>query len=591
MQNLISKFRQHKDLTVTIIFVVLSFLVVLPFWVTMHLYSGPDLQFHLSRIQEIFLNLKHGTLISHIATHTFNQLGDAVVACYPWVWLYLFAGFKFIFSAVSAIYFTYVLIIFTTLLLAYYSMRLVTQSRRVAFLFAIFYGLTTYLVMEIITTQFGEFLSYPFIPLAFAGLYQAMFKDYRRWHLLVIGVIGIMYAHAPTSLIVIVALLIFYVAFFTKQPINQRLTRFFYLAISAIYTLILSLIVWGPLATLTLSQKLMRPEPQNLYKDPQNLFTLFNQSIANKGIGLILLFFLIFGFFFLKSTPKVGRLAYFGGIATLFVLSNLFPWNLIHHLPLIRGIEAIQSGHRIMPVVLMFLAVFGAYFINAKFNHHWLSACGLLIGFSFCLLNSFSYSALYPMNVTTSQNPFDNQFDRTSQPELSYKATPTHQIPRSNLNLQNYKVNNEDYNNQFPTDNGSGRTDYLPTTSGHYIDELANKAAILNGQSFKIAADSIQSGSNVITYHLQVPMKKATFLDLPFIRYTGMNYTVKFNGHPLKSSLSKRGTFKLRIPKTVNQATISIQSHGTKLGSLFSMLSLLGWLGLIVLGILRKRRS
>lgn len=588
-QKLLSTLKQHKSLTIYLTFLGLAFLVVLPFWVTMHLYSGPDLQFHLSRIQEIFVNLKHGVFSSHIATHTFNQIGDAVVSCYPWVWLYLFAGLKFVLSSVSAIYFTYVLIVFATLTIAYYSMKLVSESTKISFYFAVLYGLTTYLIMEIITTQFGEFLSYPFIPLAFAGLYQLMFRNYQRWYLLTIGVTGIMYAHAPTTLIVIVALLVFYLAFFNKQSVTERGTRFIHIGIAALYSLLLSLIVWGPLAYLSLSQKLMRPNPQSLYADPQSLFTWFNQSIANKGFGLILLFFLVFGFLFLKKVPPIGRYSYFGAVTTLFVLSNLFPWNIVHHLPLIKGVEAIQSGHRIMPVVVMFLAAFSAYFLGTRFNHHWGSTCLIVVLFSLCLINSFNYSALYPMNITTDQNPYDNQFNRTDQPELTYKATPTHQIPRSNLNLQNYKVNNHDYNNQFPTVNGSGRTDYLPVNSGKYIEALANKVAILNGQKFKIAQSSIHADSNSLSYHLLIPMKKATTLDLPFIRYAGMNYTVKFNGKTLTHlATSNRGTFELTIPQTVKSAKISIQSHGSGFNGTFIILSLLGWLGLLGSGIFKK---
>lgn len=591
-QQLLSKFRQHQGLVINLGFFCLSLLAVLPFWLTMHVYSGPDLQFHLSRIEEMLANLQNGAPFSHIATRTFNQIGDAVVACYPWIWLYIFAGLRFVLSPISAIYFAYVLVVFATLVIAYYSMKLVSKSSRISFHFAILYGLTTYLVMEIITTQFGEFLAYPFIPLAFAGLYEVMFEDTNRWYLLTIGVTGIMYAHAPTTLIVVIALLVFYLAFFTKQPVKERAARLMKIGIAAVYSLILSLIVWGPIAVLAMSQKLMRPNPQTLYADPQSLFTWLNQSLANKGIGLILLLLLIFGGFFIKRVPPIGRYAYFSSFVTLFVLSNLFPWNLIHHIPLLNGIEAIQSGHRIIPVLVMFIAAFGSYLLATQFSRRTIGVSALVIVASLCLINSFDYSAMYSMNVATDQNPYDNQFNRTSQPELTYKATPTHQIPRSNLNLQNYKVNNQDYQNQFPTDNGSGRTDYLPMTAGKHIDDLANKVTILNGQRFEIATASLHPGNNSLSYQLAVPMKKGTTLDLPFVHYAGMNYTVKFNGKTIqKPATSNRGTFKLTIPQTVKQAKISIQSRGVKFNGLFTALSIVGWLGLLGLGLVRKYRK
>lgn len=75
VQQIFAKLKKHQNITFYLIFFGLSLLVVLPFWTTMHLYSGPDLQFHLSRIQEIFDNLKNGAPVSHIATRTFNQIG------------------------------------------------------------------------------------------------------------------------------------------------------------------------------------------------------------------------------------------------------------------------------------------------------------------------------------------------------------------------------------------------------------------------------------------------------------------------------------------------------------------------------------
>lgn len=50
VQQIFAKLKKHQNITFYLIFFGLSLLVVLPFWTTMHLYSGPDLQFHLSRI-------------------------------------------------------------------------------------------------------------------------------------------------------------------------------------------------------------------------------------------------------------------------------------------------------------------------------------------------------------------------------------------------------------------------------------------------------------------------------------------------------------------------------------------------------------
>lgn len=87
-----SEEKRYKWLQI-LLFIVLSFLFVLPLQKNGVIYFGDDMNYHVNRIIELIKNFKHGNLFPYIYTYTFDKVGYPLGIFYPWITLTPFAFF------------------------------------------------------------------------------------------------------------------------------------------------------------------------------------------------------------------------------------------------------------------------------------------------------------------------------------------------------------------------------------------------------------------------------------------------------------------------------------------------------------------
>lgn len=554
--------KKHYNITLILFFLFLSVFAVFPFWHTGYLYSGPDMQFHLSRIEEWTADIKQGGLFTHpiIATHTFNQVGDATPTMYSWVTLLPFVLFMMIMKPISAIYCGFTLIIWVTLILAYISMHELTKSKRLSFYFAILYGYTTFVLYEVLNFQMGTALAYPFLPIAFAGLYIIMRKNYKKWYWLTLGFTGIIYSHTLSTFIYLIIFIIIYGLYYSQQPRGERLIRFKYLIFSGCITALLSCIVWVPILRMMIDQPMNDPAGSNLYNilnEPSIMINNpFQDNSFNEGFGFFIALIIIFGFIALKKTPVFIHKYYYFGLTSLVVISTLFPWQLISTTPTLKKFNFIQRTSRFLPVCILLLSIYGAYLLNHLISSSTSKNKFVTLNIIFILLNllivfNFNYSGLYKVPAI---------FEST----LPYKATYIHQVPTIIKGNHGYKINNSTFYNQFPEENETGMTDYTPKLKNNKdnrkFGNLALRHAILNHKGFYINQPSTRPIVNGITYNLKIPMVKGNSLILPFFMYNSLHYKIRFNGILVHPYENKNNLLKIYIPFHVaSNANISIK--------------------------------
>lgn len=153
-------------------FIYLIFIVISCWYACTLAYSGKliaqnDAFFHLQRLQQIYLNLKHGVFFTFIATDTFRHIGVGSFLFYPTVFYYPIAILEFVFKPITAIYTYLGLAMFLTFCCAYVSMKTFSKSIQRAFIFSMIYTLCTKYIIEFTRFQFGEFFAYSFIPIVF----------------------------------------------------------------------------------------------------------------------------------------------------------------------------------------------------------------------------------------------------------------------------------------------------------------------------------------------------------------------------------------------------------------------------------------
>lgn len=175
--------RKRRDLWIRKILVVglfigLSILFTITFYINGRLGIDSDGSFHFSRVEEIYRNLKEGSFFTFIATHTFHNSGVGSFLFYPSVFIYPWATLRFIFDPLRAFYVWYGLVMFLTMAIAYYVMFKFSQRRIRAIIFAIFYAISAYhLYLGLKNYVIGEFIAYTFVPLVMYGFYEVVFGD------------------------------------------------------------------------------------------------------------------------------------------------------------------------------------------------------------------------------------------------------------------------------------------------------------------------------------------------------------------------------------------------------------------------------
>ena len=179
-----------------VIFGLISVVFTSIFIVNGQIALDSDGSFHFSRVEELYQNLKAGSFFTFIATHTFHGSGVGTFLFYPAVFLYPWAGLRFIVDPISAFYIWYGAIIFLTLVIAYYSMVNFSKSRLRAYIFALFYTIASYhLYLGIKNYVLGEFIAYMFVPLVMYGFYEVIWGEPKKWPLLAIGTTALLYSH------------------------------------------------------------------------------------------------------------------------------------------------------------------------------------------------------------------------------------------------------------------------------------------------------------------------------------------------------------------------------------------------------------
>ncbi|MBR5116947.1 MAG: hypothetical protein IK096_07755, partial [Lachnospiraceae bacterium] len=246
-----------------------------------------------------------------------------------------------------------------------YSFRLICGRWEPALAGAALFSLSQFVLADLIVRAgFSSYLSYPFLPLLAAGLYDHLFRDGRHARLIGIALSGLLLTHTlNTFLAILCCVLIFALSLITCEGrlALTDLTRWKRLGITALWSLLITAWYWMPL----LEQ--MTGGTDFVYRHPWADVGEFTQSwtdffdltgyffnVAYVGIGVPILLFLAVRLFLNRpqdGRSRFGDLCYFFGLALLAAMTDLLPWRALAHTPL----GQLQFTFRIYPFALLFL--------------------------------------------------------------------------------------------------------------------------------------------------------------------------------------------------------------------------------------------
>lgn len=342
--------------------------------------QGHDTIYHIARTVGTEIALKEGQILPLISSNFVNDFGYSWNIFYPPLPNYIMMAIKVIMhSYIAALNILYFLTIAISGILMFNFIKKVTKSSKIGLLASILYMLAPYRLVDIyIRGALGEVMTFMFLPLVFHGLYNILEDNGKRHYLLAIGAIGLLLSHNISTLLAIIACVI-YILVNIKKVFNKKVIK--YLTINVIFIITIVMFFYGPMMQNKLStdyavfkelkgsSELLHDHSVYMYQllfgkmQYQWSYSLNDENSQNIdmcfAIGLTLIVPLLFTPFVYSKVEKSKRKMYITtlivGLLFLVLTTTIIPWT---KLPEFMGF--IQYSYRFLLIATFLLSIIAA---------------------------------------------------------------------------------------------------------------------------------------------------------------------------------------------------------------------------------------
>ncbi|NEZ88754.1 YfhO family protein [Weissella paramesenteroides] len=549
-----STINRYPNLFSLLLFVLLSFLLVLPYLhgpAYQHM-PGWDGRFHISRVAESYLNLKAGHITQinpSIMTKTFGSFGYPQNIFYPIFVMLPEAFLQLIIGNAYGAYLVFVgLIFFLTFASMYVCTLNLSSNHYTALLSSILYGLGHFtLTINLFYRSFGGSFAFIFIPIAFYGIYQIAIADYRKWWILSLGVTGLIFSDLPdASVSLLLLLLSFLVTFTESESIQTKAKRFLRLVYAGILTIGLTAFFLFPLIQNLLFVKNIAVTKLMLSKTAYPLINLFiTDKLASYSLGISGLILVVCIAIYWQKFKVPYKYFSVMLIISILMASTVFPWT-----PFDKYLSFIQFVGRFLYFATFLAALLGASAITELV--HGMQNKKIVISL-FCVIGILAGTSLN-FNI------------KHSQVNNSVYETNWRDFQKSTLN-----------NNVY---------DYLPSKSVGLKDKLLKHDINVMNPKKQIKQLKWSTGYNVIHYQIKAQYAYEKLI-LPNIYYPG--FATYVNGTKVDGGYTKQNLITTPIKKGINQIDVRYIKTPVQLFSIW--LSVLSWIGLLIFNLLYLKRK
>ena len=326
----------------------------------------PDYTYHMNRIVGVKNALLSGQYPVYVYSYFFDGLGYGSPMFYPDIFLIPAAVFCILGMPVLTAYKVYVVIVCLAASLAtYFSLKYVCENVLISLGGTFLLMLSEFYLADIIfRAGLGSYISYIFLPVLVAGIYDFFEKDAKRTYLIGIGIGGFVLTHVINAFLgIIVTALLFVIMLFTKKGRDAFFEKnhLFRLVKTAGLTVLFTSYYTFPMF------EQMNSGVERVYQIPWAHVSEFVQpfeayfyptgyffNIAYVGIGIPVLVLLGVRLFAPKAENTFSDVFYFTGIFLLLSMSKLVPWNILEK----TIFNQLQFTFRIYPYALCVL-IFG----------------------------------------------------------------------------------------------------------------------------------------------------------------------------------------------------------------------------------------
>lgn len=315
------------------------------------LYLGDDTAFHLARFEGLYQSMRAGEFPVRVNAVQNNGFGDITASMYPSFFLMPFVAMRFLRVSLMLCFKTlFVAINIATALISYYSFEKLFNSRKMAMWGCILYTFSAYRLINVyLRCAVGEALAMVFLPLLLWGTYEVLWRDRKKWYVLMLGMTCMLQSHVLSTeicaLFMVVELFIWLI-WSSKKEVMGRICQ----GLKAILlTILLNAGFLVPFVFFSTQDLQCFHIANTIRKYPayfSQMFSLFMPAVGESilpgstkdemplSVGFILLAGAIL--FCVNQAGKrevdseagkLGRRCLGYGIAGLFLSSWLFPWN------------------------------------------------------------------------------------------------------------------------------------------------------------------------------------------------------------------------------------------------------------------------
>lgn len=361
---------------------VLTFLSCVP-EMTLGMCTGHDGTFHLLRIEGLAEGLRQGEFPVRMQTNWMEGYGYPVSIYYGDILLYIPALLRIIGFSVTQSYKVYLFLInLGTTIAAYICFDKIVKNSKAALFGTAGYLFATYRLTNVyVRLAVGEYSAMLFLPLVLLAVYniytgdEKALKNYmKNAVLLAVGMTGLVQTHLISVATVSIILVIICVLMIKKTLRKNTL-----LVYAAAVGLTVAMNLFFLVPFLDYSQNVaveVLDESEEIAETIQGMgayisqyFMLYQRAYGTSGSnigdrmaltpGIALMAVLFVGIYFsIKHNDKMIRFVTLMSVLTLWMASNLFPWNfIINHVPLMGWISKIQFPWRFLPIAQLFMSL------------------------------------------------------------------------------------------------------------------------------------------------------------------------------------------------------------------------------------------
>lgn len=348
------KKKKYTNQTIILISFLISMVSILPMFFFRDKLYGDDIVFHINRLLSLDTVWK-----SPINYTTNGGTGQLINTFYPWLTYYpTFIIYKLTQSVFVAWMSFQFLVRFVTCLLSFYGLRLLKYSDKQVMIFSTFYLFSGYFLHNsYYRAAVGETLAMIFLPLVFVGVRLITFGDYKKWWILTLGMLGLVYSHVLSVLLASVGIFFAVVtSFWIWDNKKERVLGFLK---ATLVTLSMSLAFFVPMieqfkyVTLRTTFKPLLSKTALSLADNWEL--ILKSDLRTPSVNLLYLLGLVLSLIFTKRFVKVGeaRIYLFISLILAFLTLKSFPWQFLQASP----VSNLQFPWRLWSFALLFFSL------------------------------------------------------------------------------------------------------------------------------------------------------------------------------------------------------------------------------------------